>query len=95
MCSSLALIASFLANPKVLIIDEPIVGLDPTSIEIFGAKLQEFAKAGGAVLFATHTLTFAQNIATNVGLMKDGKIILEQKISKNKSLEKLYRSKEI
>lgn len=86
----LALIASFLANSKVLIIDEPIVGLDPASIDIFGAKLQEFAHAGGAVLFATHTLAFAQIIATKVGLMKDGKIILEEKV-KTVKLEKLYQ----
>lgn len=86
-----AFLAALLPKPKLLIIDEPVVGLDPTSIEIVGKALREFAAEGGTVFFATHTLSFAQNYATKVGVMYEGKLIDEKKISSNVSLEQLYQ----
>lgn len=86
-----AFLAALLPKPKLLIIDEPVVGLDPSSIEIVGKTLQEFVAEGGTVFSATHTLSFAQNYATKVGMMHGGKIIDEKKISSNVSLERLYQ----
>jgi ABC-2 type transport system ATP-binding protein len=87
-----AFLAALLAEPKLIIIDEPIVGLDPDSIKIFGKTLKNFAKKGGTVFFATHILSFAQLYADRVGIMAKGRIQLEKNIGKEEKLEKLYQS---
>jgi len=86
----LAFLASLLAKPRLLIIDEPIVGLDPTSIDIFGKTLKKFARNGGTVFFATHILSFAKMYAERVGIMHSGRIVREEDISRNIPLEKWY-----
>ena len=70
-----AIIAAMLHKPKLLLIDEPIVGLDPVSADIAQTKFSEFAKAGGSVLLVTHTLSVAQKIANRFGVLKNGKLI--------------------
>jgi ABC-2 type transport system ATP-binding protein len=82
-------LAALLAKPGVLIIDEPVAGLDPTSIKIFGRSLKKFAQEGGTVLLATHILSFGQEFATRVGVMSHGQIKLETEIKKRK-LEDIY-----
>lgn len=67
-----AFLAALISKPPVLFIDEPIAGLDPTSIEIFGETLKSYAKAGGAVFLATHILSFGQEYASRVGVMSQG-----------------------
>lgn len=87
----LAFLAAILSEPKLLIIDEPIVGLDPASIEILGDTLTKFAKSGGTVFFATHILSFAKAYASRVGLMHHGQIITEQEIKESTSLDHIYQ----
>ncbi len=70
----IAFLAALMDNPEVLIIDEPIVGLDPDSIEIFGKTLKQFAKAGGTVFMVTHILSFAKLYSTRVAVMQNGRI---------------------
>jgi ABC-2 type transport system ATP-binding protein len=84
-----AFLASLISEPQLLIIDEPIAGLDPTSITIFGETLKKFTKGGGAVFLATHILSFGQDYADRVGVMNKGKIIKEESKT-GKSLEELY-----
>ena len=72
----------------MLIIDEPVAGLDPTSITVFGETLKKFAQKGGSVFFATHILSFGQMYANRVGVMNKGKIVREEPVSE--SLEKIY-----
>lgn len=86
-----AFLAALLAQPKLIIIDEPIVGLDPDSIKIFGNTLKNFAKNKGTVFFATHILSFAQTYASRVGIMRNGKIVVEKNIEKDTKLEALYQ----
>lgn len=86
----LAFLAALIAKPRLLIIDEPIVGLDPTSIDIFGKTLKKFARNGGTVFFATHILSFAKMYAERVGIMQRGKIVREEDISTDIPLEKWY-----
>ena len=86
----LAFLAALLAQPKIIIIDEPIVGLDPDSIKIFINTLKEFAKNGGTVFFATHILSFAQACASRCGIMREGKIVAEKDIKKDTKLEAIY-----
>lgn len=88
----LAFLAALIAKPQLLIIDEPIVGLDPASIKIFGKTLTGFAKKGGTVFFATHILSFARDFAERVYLMNEGKIVSEEKITPATSLENIYQT---
>ncbi len=84
-----AFLASLMASHRALIIDEPVVGLDPSSITIFGDNLTQFAQGGGAVLLVTHTLSFAQKYATHVGVMHQGRIVTEKAVAGG-DLEQLY-----
>jgi ABC-2 type transport system ATP-binding protein len=69
-----SILAALLHQPKFLLVDEPIVGLDPTSAETAKAQFQEFAKNGGGVLMVTHTLSVAQAIAHRIGFLENGKL---------------------
>jgi len=69
------ILAALLHKPKVLLVDEPIVGLDPTSAEIAKNIFSSFAKKGGSVLLATHTLSVAQEISHRVGVLKKGILV--------------------
>jgi len=72
-----SILAALLHSPKILLIDEPIVGLDPISIDITKHILDEFVKEGGTVLMVTHTLFVAQELATRIGLFEKGKLKIE------------------
>lgn len=86
----LAFLAAIISKPKLLIIDEPIVGLDPSSINILGKQLKKYIEEGGTVFFVTHILSFAQDYATRVALMNKGKLIKEERIREGETLDKLY-----
>jgi ABC-2 type transport system ATP-binding protein len=61
----------------VLVIDEPIVGLDPESALRARELLGAFAARGGAALVCTHTLSFAEAVCHRVGLLRDGRLVAE------------------
>jgi len=95
------IIAAMMHEPKALLIDEPIVGLDPTSAEIATQKFLAFAERGGAMLLATHTLPVAQEIATWIGVLDEGRILatgsLDElrkiaNLSAGSSLEEIYHA---
>ncbi len=95
------ILAALLHRPKLLLIDEPIVGLDPISSEITQAELKKFAHAGGAVLLVTHTLSVAQAISSRIGILKNGKLITsgtyhelahEAKKGNDASLDIIYKA---
>ena len=73
----LALVAALLHAPRLLVIDEPIVGLDPESAIRARELLRAFAADGGAVLVCTHTLSFAEAVCHRVGLLRDGRLAAE------------------
>jgi ABC-2 type transport system ATP-binding protein len=72
---NLVLLRHFLTTPQLLIIDEPIVGLDPTGAEIAKKMFVDFAKKGGSVLLVTHTLPVAAEISDRIGFLKNGELI--------------------
>lgn len=72
-----SILAALLHNPKILLIDEPIVGLDPVSIDITKDILEVFVREGGTVLMVTHTLFVAQELATRIGIFEKGKLKIE------------------
>ena len=73
----LTLLAALLHEPRVLVIDEPLVGLDPESVIAVREILHAFAAAGGAVLVCTHTLAFAETLCHRVGLLREGALVQE------------------
>lgn len=70
-----SILAALLHSPRLLIIDEPIVGLDPTSARIAQRVFADFASGGGAILLVTHTLSVAQILATKIGVLKNGRLV--------------------
>lgn len=85
-----AFLAALLSRPSLLVIDEPIVGLDPTSVKILGDTLREFAKKGGAVLLSTHTLSFAKKYAHKLGILVSGKLLKEIPVTSKINIEEIY-----
>jgi ABC-2 type transport system ATP-binding protein len=92
------IIANLLHNPQVLVIDEPILGLDVQSQKITKKIFKDFASRGGTIFVCTHTMSVAQEIADRIGILKAGKLIEEgtmgelRKIRKESKadLEELY-----
>jgi ABC-2 type transport system ATP-binding protein len=90
--------AAFLHDPDVLVLDEPMVGLDPRSVRIVKDLLKEKTTEGMTVFMSTHTLAMAEEMADRMGIMVQGKIkflgtvseLREQVDVENKSLESLY-----
>lgn len=73
----LVICAAFLPDPKLLLIDEPIVGLDPQSAKATLELFSTFAKEGGSILLSTHTLAVAEEIAHRLGIIDHGKLVAE------------------
>lgn len=94
----LAIMAALLHGPRLLVIDEPIVGLDPQSALRTRDLLREFAARGGAVLVCTHTLTFAEAVCGRIGVLRAGRLVVEgdleslrrEAAADTRSLEDLY-----
>lgn len=70
-----SILAALMHKPKLLLIDEPIVGLDPVSAETASHLFRDFAADGGAVLMATHTLPVAEKLSHRIGLLNTGKLV--------------------
>ena len=85
-----AFLAAIISKPALLVIDEPIVGLDPSSVKIFGDTLKKFTKEGGTVLLSTHTLTFANEYASSVSIVQKGRVTKEININSKTDLEEIY-----
>ncbi len=84
-------------RPKLLVVDEPMVGLDPGSIRTVKHLLQEKCREGMTILMSTHTLEIAEEICTRVGIIHQGKLIrtgtldeLRQEARTEKSLEDIF-----
>lgn len=93
MRQKLVLIASFVHSPKLMILDEPFVGLDPKASFTVKNLMKEFVKNGGAIFFSTHVLEVAEKLCNKVAIIKDGKIIAcgtMSEVKKDKSLESAF-----
>jgi ABC-2 type transport system ATP-binding protein len=95
-----SILAATSHHPKLLLIDEPIVGLDPTGAEIAKKMFVEYAKNGGSVLLVTHTLPVAEEISDRIGFLKDGKLVIagtlkelrdKAKLDEKATLEDIYK----
>ena len=81
MRQRIAIASALLHNPKVIVIDEPIVGLDPQSALIVKKTLKEYSLKGASVFMSTHLLTIAEELCDRIAIIKNGKIIFERDIS--------------
>lgn len=75
MGQKLSIIAALVHSPKVLILDEPMVGLDPKAARDVKEMMKEHTKNGGIVFFSTHVLEVAQGICDRIGIIQKGKLI--------------------
>ncbi len=71
----LVIASALLHNPKVIIIDEPMVGLDPRSARVVKNVLKERSRAGTTVFLSTHILHVAEELADRIGILNRGKLI--------------------
>ena len=93
MKQKLALIGAFMHHPKLLILDEPFVGLDPKATFIVKNMMKKFCENGGAIFFSTHILEVAQKLCNKMAIIKKGKLIKEgnmDEITKDTSLEDVF-----
>lgn len=93
MKQKIALISALSHNPKVLIMDEPFVGLDPKAVYDMKELMRQMAKEGKTVLFSTHILDVAEKLCDQVAIIKDGKIVETgkmQDIKGDESLEQVF-----
>jgi ABC-2 type transport system ATP-binding protein len=93
MKQKLALISALIRNPKLLILDEPFVGLDPVASHLLKGYLGELCAAGGAVIFSTHVLEVAEKLCDKIAIIKDGKLVRQgrtEDIVGDSSLESVF-----
>ena len=75
MKQKLAIISAWLHDPKLIIMDEPFVGLDPKAAHILKGMMRELCDEGGAIFFSTHVLEVAEKSCDKVAIIKGGKLI--------------------
>lgn len=93
MKQKLVLISAFMHDPKLYILDEPFVSLDPRSTIILKKLLKEKASEGKIIFFSTHVLDVAEKLCNRIAILKDGKLVVDgvmKTILKDKSLEELF-----
>ena len=93
MKQKIALIAALAHDPKVLIMDEPFVGLDPKAVYDMKEIMRDMAKDGKTIFFSTHILDVAEKLCDRVAIIKDGTIVKVGKmkdIKGDESLEQVF-----
>ena len=83
-----AIVAALLHDPKLLILDEPLIGLDARSSKILKELITFHAKKGGAVIFSTHIMEVAEKLCTKVAIINKGKIVGEGTVDELRGLVK-------
>ena len=75
MKQKLAIIAAWMHEPKLVLMDEPFVGLDPKAAHLLKGMMRELCDEGGAIFFSTHVLEVAEKLCDKVAIIKGGKLI--------------------
>ena len=76
MKQKLAIISAYLHDPKLIIMDEPFVGLDPKASHTLKEMMRKHCDSGGAIFFSTHVLDVAERLCDKVAIIKDGKLVV-------------------
>lgn len=93
MKQKLALIGALIHSPKLIILDEPFVGLDPKASFELKKIMTEVVEAGGAIFFSTHVLEVAEKICNKIAVLKDGQLLAQgptADVKGNLSLEDFF-----
>ena len=93
MKQKLALIAAWLHDPRLIIMDEPFVGLDPKASHLLKGMMREVCDRGGAIFFSTHVLEVAEKLCDKVAIIKEGRLIRSgtmEEVKGDDSLEEVF-----
>ena len=93
MKQKLAIISAWIHEPKLILMDEPFVGLDPKASHILKEMMREVCNQGGAIFFSTHVLEVAEKLCDKVAIIKGGKLIRSgtmEEVKGDTSLESVF-----
>ena len=93
MKQKLAIISAWLHEPKLILMDEPFVGLDPKAAHILKGMMREHCDRGGAIFFSTHVLEVAEKLCDKVAIIKNGRLIASgtmDEVRGDQSLEDVF-----
>ena len=93
MKQKLAIVSAWIHEPKLILMDEPFVGLDPKASHILKQMMREFCDQGNDILFSTHVLEVAEKLCDRVAIIKDGKLIRSgtmEDVKGDSSLESVF-----
>ena len=93
MKQKLAIIAAWLHEPPLILMDEPLVGLDPKAAHLLKGMMREICDRGGAIFFSTHVLEVAEKLCDKVAIIKGGKLIRSgtmEEVKGDDSLEEVF-----
>ena len=94
MKQKLVLISAFLHDPRLLIMDEPFVGLDPKAAFLLKEMMKEITERGGAIFFSTHVLDVAEKLCNKVAIIKEGRLVtsglMSEVVKDQSSLEAIF-----
>ena len=93
MKQKLSVIAAWIHDPKVIIMDEPFVGLDPKASHLLKEMMRQHCDKGGAIFFSTHVLEVAEKLCDKVAIIKQGRLIREgtmEEVKGDDSLEEVF-----
>ncbi len=93
MKQKLAIISALIHKPKLLVLDEPFVGLDPKAAHTLKTIMTNLCKEGGAIFFSTHVLEVAEKLCNKIAIIKGGKLVscgTTDEVRGNSSLEDVF-----
>ena len=93
MKQKLAIISAWIHEPKLILMDEPFVGLDPKASHLLKGMMRELCDRGGAIFFSTHVLEVAEKLCHKVAIIKGGKLIRSgtmEEVKGDDSLEEVF-----
>lgn len=93
MRQKLAVVSAWIHHPKLIIMDEPFVGLDPKAAHDLKEMMREICNEGGAIFFSTHVLEVAERLCDKIAIIKDGKLIRSgsmEEVKGDESLESVF-----
>ena len=93
MKQKIAIISALIHEPKLMILDEPFVGLDPKAALHLKGIMHELCKAGGAIFFSTHVLEVAEKLCSKIAIIKNGKLVISgitEELTDGESLESVF-----
>lgn len=98
MKQKLVIISALIHSPKLIIMDEPFVGLDPKASHILKGIMRQICDDGGAIFFSTHVLEVAEKLCDRVAIIKNGNLVVSGTIDEVKgdgSLEEVFLELEV